>query len=79
VTKVRMPNVIQREKGRFRFFIGRAHFPDSRDPRWLWRHSEIRWVGKRCQWVLSPVHIALWTGKRLERRWYELCPLRSHR
>lgn len=25
------------------------------------RFSEIRWMGKRVHWVISPVQVALWT------------------
>lgn len=25
------------------------------------RHSEVRWMGPRVQWVVSPVQVALWT------------------
>ena len=24
------------------------------------RHSELRWIGKKVQWVISPVQIAFW-------------------
>ena len=26
------------------------------------RFSEVRWMGPKVQWVLSPVQVALWTG-----------------
>lgn len=26
-----------------------------------WRASEVRWMGRRVQWVISPVQVALFT------------------
>jgi hypothetical protein len=30
------------------------------NPRYL-RHTEIRWMGRRVQWVISPIQVAFWT------------------
>jgi hypothetical protein len=51
--------VTARETGRLRWYLGRTSI--SGGP-WLWRQSELHWVGRNVQWVISPVQIAAWIG-----------------
>jgi hypothetical protein len=42
------------------------------------RDSEVRWIGKQIQWVISPVQIALWTAmdQSMPRNRLQIAPLR---
>jgi hypothetical protein len=41
------------------------------------RFTEVRWMGPKVQWVLSPVQVALWTGMgRPQYRGFSWCPIR---
>jgi hypothetical protein len=40
------------------------------------RFSEIRWMGKRVHWVISPVQVALWTSMDEYKWWVQWAPIR---
>jgi hypothetical protein len=65
-----------RDTGRLRWYFGKT---STNGGPWLRRQSELRWVGRHVQWVLSPVQIAAWTGMAdltaVTRRGFSLAPM----